>query len=208
MKNKKIILICICVIIFLIIISILYYKNQNRGNNIIKSITDFKEYILNISSYEATIEVEIISNKNTNKYIIKQWYNSPNYFKQEVQAPENIKGLITIYDGSNLKIENSRLDLSKIYNDYHCLSNDTLSLNSFIEDCKRTEPKYSETENEIELEITNANRYNCYKRLSISKSSGMPTKMEIMDENKKTLVYILYKEITINGTIKEDTDIM
>ena len=28
--------------------------------------------------------------------------------------------------------------------------------------------------------------------------------MEIMDENKKTLVYILYKEITINKTAKEE----
>ena len=117
MKNKKIIFISIIFIIFIIIISFFNYKKQNSGNNISKSITDYKQNILNISSYEATISVEIYSNKNTNKYIIKQWYSSPNIFKQEVQAPENIKGLITIYDGSKLEIQNTNLNLSKIYND-------------------------------------------------------------------------------------------
>lgn len=204
MKNKKIVFICIFIFIFLAIISLFYYKNQKSGNNISKSTTDFKEYILNISSYEATISVEINSNKNTNKYLIKQWYKSPNLFKQEVQSPENIKGLITIYDGSNLKIQNSRLDLSKIYNEYKCLSNNILSLNSFIDDCQKTEPKCSETEDEIIIEVINGNKYDWCKRLSINKKTGLPTKMEITDENKKTLVYILYNEITINKTINED----
>ena len=204
MKNKKIIFICIFILIFLIIISISYYKKQKSGNNISKSITDFKEYILNISSYEATISVEVNSNKNTNKYIIKQWYSSPNIFKQEVQEPENIKGLTILYDGSNLKIQNSRLNLEKIYKNYSYLTNNILSLNDFITDCKKTEPECTEKEDEFILEVINGNKYDYYKRLTINKRSGMPTKMEIMDENKKTLDYILYSEITINEKINED----
>lgn len=204
MRNKKNMFICIGVFIFLIIISILYYKKQNSGNNISKSITDLKEYILNISSYEATVTVEVASNKNTNKYIIKQWYLNPSFFKQEIQAPENIKGLETTYDGANLKIQNSKLNLTKIYKDYNCLSNNILSLSSFIDDCKNAELQCFETENEAILEIMTENKYYRYKRLSISKKTGMPIKMEIMEENKKTLVYILYNEIKINGKINED----
>lgn len=206
MKNKKIIFICVFIIIFIIIISIFYYKKQNSGNNIsiIKSVTDYKQNILNISSYEATISVEIISNKNTNKYIIKQWYNSPNSFKQEVQAPENIKGLVTLYDGSNLEIQNTNLNLSKIYNDYNCLSNNILSLNSFIQDLEENDSECKETENETTIEIETKKKYAWYKRLIISKETGKPTKMEILDENKNTLVYILYNEITINSTNKKD----
>ena len=203
MKNKKIIFICIFIISFIIIISFFNYKKQNSGNNRSKSITDYKQNILNISSYEATISVEIISNKNTNKYIIKQWYNSPNSFKQEVQAPENIKGLITLYDGTNLEIQNTNLNLTKIYNDYNCLSNNILSLNSFIQDLKESEAEYIETENETTIGIETKKKYAWYKRLSISKTTGKPTKMEILDENKNTLVYILYNEITINSTNKK-----
>lgn len=202
MKAKKIIFICI--FIFLIIISIFYYKKQKSGNNISKSITDFKEYILNISSYKATISVEITSNKNTNKYIIKQWYASPNLFKQEVQSPENIKGLTITYDGSNLKLKNPKLELENTHTNYNSLSDNILGLHNFINDCKETEPKYIETEDEIIFEVVNGNKFNYYKRLTLSKKSGMPTKMEIMDENKKTLVYILYNEITINETTNKD----
>lgn len=202
MKNKKIII--IISVIFLIIILILYYKTKISGNNISKSINDLKDYILNISSYEATLEVEVISNKNTNKYLLKQWYASPNIFKQEVQEPENINGLTIIYDGSNLKIQNSRLNLQKIYNEYSYLSSNILTINGFIERCKEIQPTYRETENELNIEIINSKKYIKYQCLVIDKKTRKPIRMEIKDENQNTLVYILYKEVTINNTTKED----
>ena len=202
MKKQKTIFIII--VIFFIIISILYYKSKKNGNNISKSIEDLKDYILNISSYEAEAEIEVISNKNTNKYIIKQWYASPNIYKQEVQSPEYINGLITIYDGSDLKIQNSKLDLQEIYSGYQYLSKNILSLKGFIERCKEVEPIYDEKDDEVIIGVTMDQRYIKYQELTIDKRTNKPIRMEIMDENKKTLVYILYKEITINKTTKED----
>lgn len=115
MKNKKLlciiaIFLIVCVIGMIIICFFRKsdYKTGEIGNTNIKSAEDIKEYILNISSYEADISLEVTSNKNTNKYRLIQKYSSPNIFKQEVLEPSNIKGLTTIYDGTNLKIENSR----------------------------------------------------------------------------------------------------
>ena len=48
------------------------------------SSQEIMDNILNISAYETIIEVEINSNKNTNKYIIKQKYIAPNISEQEV----------------------------------------------------------------------------------------------------------------------------
>lgn len=116
MKKKIITIIAICVLLG---IGIVYFFTKNNyktvefGNTNIKSIQDIKEYILNINSYEANISVEIISNKNSNKYKMTQKYVAPNIFKQEILEPENIKGLITKYDGKNLKIENTRIKLRK-----------------------------------------------------------------------------------------------
>ena len=134
MKNKKYIVIIL--LIFFLLILCFYYKKIKTGNNINKSITDFKQYILNISSYKAKIEVEIISNKNTNKYIINQWYVAPNLFKQEINVPENIQGLVTIYDGNKLEIKNSKLALSKLHEGYNCLVDNSLCLSNFIEESK------------------------------------------------------------------------
>ena len=118
MKNKKLlyiiaIIIIICIILVISISSFFTknnYKTKEFGNTNIKSAENIKEYILNISSYEADISLEITSNKTINKYRLIQKYASPNIFKQEVLEPNNIKGLTTIYDGTNLKIENSRYE--------------------------------------------------------------------------------------------------
>lgn len=204
MKNKKILYTFICVLIISIFILFLYYKNLKFGKNIIKSNLNLKEYILSISSYEATISVEINSNKNTNKYVIKQTYVSPNLFKQEIQAPENIKGLTIMYDGVNLKIENSILSLSKIYNNYNYLSNNRLCLSSFIDEIKDKEIITTDDDNNFLIEIETENKYSKYKSLKINKKTKLPVEMKIMDDNKKTLVYILYNDITINNTEKEN----
>ena len=57
----------------------------------------------------------------------------------------------------------------------------------------------------MELKSKNStNKYNYYKKLYISKSTLKPIRMEVKDINKKMLVYILYNEIKINSTSKED----
>ena len=75
--------------------------NNNTSQTIVNDI-------LNIKSYELKAEIEIKSNKNENKYIIKQKYISPEYNSQEVIEPENIKGVIIEREGNNLKIQNTK----------------------------------------------------------------------------------------------------
>lgn len=112
--NKKILIgITICIIVITTICSLCFfrkndYKTAEFGNTNIKSAENIKEYILNISSYEANVTVEVTSNKNKNKYKLIQKYFEPNIFKQEVLEPSNIKGLTIQYDGANLKIDNTR----------------------------------------------------------------------------------------------------
>lgn len=213
MEKKKIIIIVSIILIAIIAINIFcfFYKNNYKtvefGNNSIKSAENIKEYILNISSYEATISLEIVSNKNSNKYKIKQSYVSPNIFKQEIVEPSSIQGLTTIYDGNKLTINNTKHALSKIYENYQYISNNSLCLSDFIEKYKSSSNKTCE-ENEdciiMKLKIEEANKYTAYEKLYISKKTLKPIKMEIEDINKKMLVYILYDEIKINSVNKEE----
>lgn len=130
MKNKKVIIFVIVLAIIAIIVFFFVknnYKKINIGNNITnKSIEQIEEYILNISSYKARIEVEVVSNKNENKYILMQKYASPNISKQEVIEPSNIKGIETIYNGTSLTINNSKLGLSSIYENYQYMVDNCL----------------------------------------------------------------------------------
>ena len=206
-RKKLIIIMCIIAIslIFIIFFTKNNYKNIKTGNNMSnKNIEEIEEYILNISSYEATVSVTIESNKNTNKYVLEQKYKAPNLSKQIVLEPSNIAGIEIKYDGTNLTINNSNLNLQKVYENYEYLANNFLCLETFIEDYKRNKVSIQEENNEIILEASNENNnYAYHKKLFIDKNSGLPTKLLIENINNKTLVYILYNEIELNN-LKED----
>ena len=200
-KNKliEIIILIICIVIFFIFFYINMAKNLKNGNN--NSSQEIVDYILNISSYATVVEVDVNSNKNTNKYVIKQKYISPNISEQEVLEPTNIQGVKISKNGNELKVENTKLSLSKIYNNYEYMIDNCIDLNSFIEEYKNNENKnYEENQNEIIMNLqSNKNKYTKYKTLYIDKKTEKPTKMEIKDNSKKTVIYILYKEVKINN---------
>ena len=194
----------ILLIIFLIAIAgVLFYKkgikSNKKGNN--KSSQEVVDYILNLSSYKTKITVTVTSNKNINKYILEQEFQSPNISKQEVIEPSNIAGMKIINDGTTLKLENTSLNLNTILENYTYLGNNCLDLSTFIEEYKKdTSANFEEKESEIIMKTKN-NSDNIYikeKILHIDKNTGMPTKMEIKDNKQKNTIYILYNEVKIN----------
>lgn len=199
--NKKILFVILIICIIILNLFIFFFINKSKNNKVGNTTNsqDIIENILNISSYTATIEVEVNSNKNVNKYIINQKYISPNISEQEIIEPENIKGIKIVKQNNELKIENSKLNLVKIYNNYEEMLSNYLDLNVFIEKYKTDlEKKYEENKEEIILKLENKeNKYKTYLALYINKNEEKPTKMEIKDYNKKTVIYILYKEIEL-----------
>lgn len=205
-KNTKKLIIIICILIILIIGANIIFKifTKNEGKNLkIGNNTTSQEiidYILNISSYEATIEVTVKSNKNENKYIIKQNYNGPEDNRQEVLEPTNIAGIKIIKNGKNLKLENSSLNLTSIFENYEYISDNSLDLNCFLEDYKKDEKaKAEEKQNQIILQASSQTQTSQNKTLYINKETGKPEKMDVQDTNKNIAIYILYNEVKVNS---------
>lgn len=175
-------LIIICLIFFVILI-INHFKNGNNMSN--KSQEEIEHYILNIDSYEAEVEIEVNTNKNKNKYKAKQKYvKENNLYTQEILEPENIKGTVITYDGTNLKLENTKLNLNKIYENYNYIGSNDLSLSQFVADYNESNEKSINEKNGIiimEAKIKNGNKYRAVKKLYINKKDVSPKKMEIQD---------------------------
>ena len=207
---KKIISIVTIIIIIIIAIFIkTNYKSLKFGNNISnKSSKEIAQYILDINSYEAKAQITVESNKNSNKYLIyEKCSKENNNFKKEILEPENLSGVSFIYDGTNLKIQNSKLNLSKIYENYPYVGESNITLIDFINDYKESEESNISENNEeiiLEAKIKNGNKYTAYKKLCINKLTGKPSKLEIQDLTQKTVIYILYNEIEINNLQKDD----
>ena len=202
MKSKKLIIILIItfVIISISIFLILNYKKLKGGNTIVnQSEENIINSILNIKAYSAKLDVTIETNKNKNKYVINQKIENGEA-TQEVLEPENIAGVITKYDGKDLKVINNKLNLETTFQNCQYIVENRLWLDSFIKEYKESEnKKVNSNKKEIILEVKNSgNVYNTLKKLYIDKQTGKPIKMEVEDINKKMLVYILYTEMTIS----------
>lgn len=209
MKKKKNICIIILLIIIVIGIILFFIKNATKsfkiGNNM--SSQEIVDYILNINSYETKIEVDIKSNKNSNKYILKQQYQSPDTLTQEVIEPSNIAGVKIIKKENNVKIENTNLNLSTIFENYNYIADNCLDLTSFVDDYKCSEEsQFEQKDNQIIMKTKskNDNKYRQYKKLYINTQTHNPIKMEIEDYNRNTLVYISYNEVKLNSVNKDD----
>ena len=201
--KKSIWLIFLIIVIICAVFFFIFQKNTSKflknGNNM--SSQEIVDYILSISSYKANITVNINSNKNTNKYILNQEYISPNTNKQEVIEPSNIAGVKILRDENGLTVENTRLDLSNIYENYDYIADNCLDLSSFISDYGSTNKSTcEEKENQVlmKTESNNGNNYIKNKILYVDKETLKPVKLEIKDNNQKTTINILYNEIEIN----------
>ena len=186
-----IIIVLITTISIIVFLNIKRTKNYKIGNN--TNSQEIIDSILNINSYEAIIEVEVRSNKNINRYKIKQIYNGKDNNSQEILEPSNVSGIKIIKEDNNLKLVNSNLNLTNLLQNYEHISDNMLDLNSFIDTYKNDiNSKWEEKDNNIVMK--NSNRI-----LYINKNTGMHEKMEILNNDKKTAIYILYNEVKVNS---------
>jgi len=204
LKNKKIIIIVIIAVILIGVLSyVIFFRNNTAKNLKIGNNTTSQEivdFILNMTSYEAKIEVDVQSNKNESKYILKQNYNGEEDNCQEVLEPSNIAGVKLIRNGNVLKLENTELNLTSIFENYQYVADSCLDLSSFVKDYKQDQKASWEEKNEkIIMQAESQGTSKKQKKLYIDKKTGKPEKMELQETNKKTVIYILYNEITVNS---------
>ena len=199
--NKKIFFIIILIVFLVFCIFILknVIKKSKNGNNM--NSQEIVDYILNVKKYKANILVQVNSNKNTNKYVINQEFNEENESIQEVIEPVNIQGVKIIKKDGNLKIENSSMNLTTIFENYQGIGENYLDLNVFINDYKNYEKSsFEENEKEVIMKTKSKNKhkYTENKILYINKENKLPTKLIIEDNNQNATINIQYNNIELN----------
>ena len=202
MNKKKVIFLIL--VILLIITGVVFIsknmtKNKKNGNNM--NSQEIVDSILNLNSYKAKVFVQVNSNKNQNKYILEQEYNTENGSVQTVIEPSNIAGVKITKKDKNLSIENSELDLKTIFENYQGLEDNSLDLINFITEYKENNnSSYEEKDDEIIMEVKNSknNKYLNNKMLYINKNELKPIKLVIQDNNQNTTIFIEYNEIELN----------
>ena len=197
-KIMKIISVIIIMAIFFICLLNKDYKKQKNGNN--KNIQEIEKYILNVKSYRAKIEVTTSSNKNANYYKFEQEVRENEFCKQITISPKELEGMRMTYENGILKIENTKYNLSIIYNDYKYITDNSLFLTSFIQGYKEAKKQeIEEKDNKIKMSYnSNVNKYNYKQVLYIDRASLNPINLQIFDINNSKKIDIIYTEIELN----------
>ena len=177
-KRIMYIFVLICIIFFVIF----YYIFLLSGNNINRNQKEFVEEILKkFKSYEANLIVLVNSNKNNNEYKMYQEVNSESS-KLVVNNPQNVNGLCIELKENKLIISNEKTKMQKVYENYNNFVNESIFLNTFIEDYENNKAEIEENEQEIivKLEMKDyEDTYIKFKELYINKKSEIPTKLII-----------------------------
>lgn len=199
-KVKLIIVLFIAIVVILILISFLnknYNNSKKNGNNI--SIKEIEKTILNINSYKTELDVTIKSNKNENKYKLYQEVKNGREM-QKVIDPDYLKGTEIIYENGKLQIENTKINVSKFYENYPNIANNVLFLSDFMRKFNKSDNKeIKEKENQIIFKLKNGAIYNQEQILTIEKGNqnddNLKITMKILDSNNNTRIYIIYSKI-------------
>lgn len=211
MKRKKIIGLGVFIVIIIAIIIYFIFFHQNTGK-ISKightgSSQEIVDSILQLKNFETTVNVEIKSNKNQNQYVIKQTYIDDNSSSQEILEPSDIQGVKLSKKEGKLTIENTKLNLSTVLENYQEITENELDLSSFIHDYQADQAAgYEEKQDQIIMKTKSQVNKNEQKTLIIDKNTGYPIKMEIKDANQKQEINILYKEVKISK-LEEKTNV-
>ncbi len=200
-KWFKIIAFIIIIIVTLLICNFFVktnYKLEQNGNN--KSIQEIEQYILNVTSYKAKINVTVSSNKNANFYEFEQEVRGQSYSKQLAISPDSLAGMEIIYESGVITIQNTQYSLSNIYENYPFISTNSLFLTSFIEGYRNSESKnITEVDEKIQMSyISGINKYNNKQILYINKAKLEPENLQVYDINNELKVDIKYNEIELN----------
>ena len=200
-KWFKILAFIILVIVTLLICNFFIktnYKTKESGNN--KSIQEIEQYILNVTSYKAKIKVTVSSNKNANFYEFEQEVRGQSYSRQLALSPDSLSGMEIIYENGVITLQNTKYNLSQIYENYPYISTNSLFLTSFIEGYRNADEKEITQEDEkIQMRyISKVNKYNNKQILYINKASLEPQNLQVYDINNALKVDIIYNEIELN----------
>ena len=192
----------IIIIIFALLICNFFiksnYKTKENGNN--KSIQEIEQYILNVTSYKAKIKVTVCSNKNTNYYEFEQEVRGASFCKQLALSPTSLAGMEIIYENGIITVQNTKYNLSQIYENYPYVTTNFLFLTSFIEGYRNaTSKEITEMDGKIQMSYTSkVNKYNNKQILYIDKATLEPKNLQVYDINNELRVDIIYNEIELN----------
>jgi outer membrane lipoprotein-sorting protein len=171
-----------------------------------------------IQSFSAEVEVVVTSEKTTNTYQMRQYYQAPDNYREEVLSPANLAGLTYVFSGGSVSVfppndgESIRLEdvaenrnymfLPDFFDKYFNSDNAIVAVSTEIapDDAAATD----DTATILEVLLDGNNIYRASQKLWIDNKTAMPIKLETYNIDGTVLVSVTFTEFNLNDKIDSE----
>lgn len=174
-------------------------------------IEKIHEKLTTMETYACIADLTYISNKGQNTYKTRQYYKMTGEYRIDIIEPEQVKGLVTLYDGKKVIQYNPRV-LGEVVNEVPESKNtNEIFLGSFLKNYLQSEEVTLEVFNTkkeeytvLEAVIPEGGKYLSTEKLWVSNKTLVPAQLVIYDTEGKERIIVKYGEFKYNINL-EDT---
>lgn len=196
--------VCYRRILWLLMLVLILSGCGAKGGQKQLSVSQIHEFWAQLESYQATIQVTFLSNRGANTYTVQQQALSSGPYRMEIQAPEENKGVLTIFDGKKVVQRDPSIGMEVTAEETPVRN--ALFVFNFWEQYLRGQsayiqggpltvtaaPEYSDTENPpeeeasqeeymLETRLSGTHEKLAVERLWLSTQTGYPLRMVVYD---------------------------
>lgn len=174
----------IVILSLMVVVLIIGVGCQKRQSTKEEAYKNFQKKITNISSYKCKADIEVIGNKESQKYSLIHEYTDENHFKLKVLQPEHIKGKTIEYKGNKIIVTNPNVN-DKVVMDNVGEDSQHLFIGDFIKNYMQGEDIKIDLKNgslKLTTSIPGNTKYFYKQILYINSKKNYPTKLEILDQ--------------------------
>lgn len=202
---KKFLSVCMSLILIAILAAC-----TAKGGEVMSDMERIQKQFLEMNNYACIATVEHISKRGTKSYETKQYYKKTGEYRLEMLAPENIKGIITTYNGKTICQYNPNVE-NKIRKDLESSEYvDEMFLGAFIKNYLKSEEtsiavsKFDKSKcTVLEAVIPGEHKYLSTEKLWIDNETLLPKQLVIYDKDGDERIRVTYGEFQWNAELED-----
>jgi len=181
-----------------------------KGTEVVSDMEKIQKQLIDMKNYACIATVEHISKRGVKVYETKQYYKKTGEYRLEMLAPENIKGIITTYNGKTICQYNPNVE-GKIRKDLESSDYvDEMLLGAFIRNYLKSEhtsvaaAKFDKAKcTVLEAVIPGEHKYLATEKLWVENSTLLPKQLVIYDKEGEERVRVTYSEFQWNAELED-----
>jgi len=181
-----------------------------RSTKELSPMEKIQKRYMGLDSYESLVKVTYISKQGKNEYKMKHYYKRSGEYRIEIVEPQNLAGIVTIFDGQKVMQANPKIEGKAIVEIEKSPYREEILLGNFLKNYFQSQEVSIEVgkmgEGEVtvlETQIPGDNPLLSYGRLWVDNESHDPIYMILYDNKQEKRIVVQYEEFMYNKTLDD-----